>query len=773
MIGYMAAGQDAVEWDVVVAGELGVTGQAAIYDGPGGARRLRTHLRRLVPPAGPGRDDDRPVDTATITAALALCARFLVGDGESTGITLARELTATGGLRVGALGTVSGPATPDDPARGLRLLEKTGADTHLVEVTEQLGSLALSIPDAFGPSTLRHTSTPHPLDVFLRARWAQILDYLAHTRVVLLDLPGCEAVADQYAQLAAAVRRRNPSVRIVLHTFAYPGPIAELVPLLQHADLVVMHDGDADDLVRDDPDAITDILTRRPGQAIVHITGRTVEVLHPAEPPTAEPPPQAAPRGNPPATPQPRPGLVTDSIGWQQADDPTEDGPGRQRLAIVAAAARHATTDGSDLGHVIRSLLRQPQRPRPARTRPAVEPTAAQLALVTDTAMPPGSYRDGFTQFVDALTTAGHLPDAQWRTAFATVPRHLFLPRFFIRRPDRQWHTIDHHHPDYWQLVYSDRGLATQLHTTTPDPARPDIAGEPLSAANRPALIADLLHTLTDTTDPIARVLHIGTGSGYTAALLAHRFGASNVTTIEIDPVIARHARTCLAHAGHQPHVVVGDGIQGHPEQAPYDAIIATCAVPAIPAAWIEQLRDGGTIITGLRPGLNAGLLLRLQVRGGRASGRFLPLIAGLTPTRQGVNTATAAPDLGSGTSRKTHLRSRILDHPDASIWHALRVPGIVRATTTAGNRCWLYADDGSWAAVNDTRRQVTQRGPRRIWDQIETAHHHWHNAGQPTRDRIGVSITAHGAHRYWLDTPNTPLWTQPRPAPRPHHQHE
>ena len=741
--------------DVVVVGELGITGQAAIFDGPGGARRLRRRLTAVAGATGLRRDEDRPVDTATILAALDRLTPHLSGDGESTAITLLRALTG-GGLRVGALGTVSGPATPSNPDLGLRLLEKTGADTHLVTVTQQLGDFALLIPDAHGPSVLRHSPHAHPLVDFLQARWEQVVDYLAHARVVLLEVPVCEAVVDQYTALAAVLRRRNPHVRILVHSFGYP-EAGDLLPLADHAQLVVVHDGDAHPLLADDParadhNPVADIVTRGGGRAIVQIDSRTVQVIGPA--PTTQP-------GSRPATNQPT--QISDAFTWQETPDPVEDGPGRQRLAIVAALARHAATNPADVGRAARDAIASPRPPRRIPAPRMVEPTPAQLALVASTPIRRGKGdRDGLTDFVDTLTAAGHLPDPAWRTTFTRVPRHLFLPAFFVRHSGNRWRAIDRHHPDYWQLVYSDRGLATQLHGgLLPDPTRPPVARNHTSAGNRPGLIADLLHAITDTLHgPIQRVLHIGTGPGYTTALLAHRFGDTAVTTIEIDPTIADHTRQHLHQAGHHPHQVVGDGAGGYPDHAPYDVIIATYAVPTIPAAWITQVRDGGLIITGLCRGLPAGLLLRLHVRGGRASGRFLPTAAGLTPTRTipPVPSPATTPDVSGGTSRKTLLPSHVLDHPDAQLWHALHVPRIARATTDS--HTWLHADDGSWAAIDHTRHQVTQHGPRRIWDDIETAHHRWHNTGRPARDRIGVTATPTGTHRFWLDTPNTPLWT-------------
>jgi protein-L-isoaspartate(D-aspartate) O-methyltransferase len=95
---------------------------------------------------------------------------------------------------------------------------------------------------------------------------------------------------------------------------------------------------------------------------------------------------------------------------------------------------------------------------------------------------------------------------------------------------------------------------------------------------------------------PDARVLEVGTGSGYQAAVLATL--AREVYSVEIVPALAREVRDRLERLGyHNIHVKHGDGALGWPESAPYDGILVTCGAPAIPAALIEQLAPGGRLI--------------------------------------------------------------------------------------------------------------------------------------------------------------------------------
>ncbi len=242
--------------------------------------------------------------------------------------------------------------------------------------------------------------------------------------------------------------------------------------------------------------------------------------------------------------------------------------------------------------------------------------------------------------------------DPVWREAFLVVPRHLFVPYYYVGVMDgyeRRWsESPDARGRERWlRGVYADTPLATRLHD-----------GELVSSSSQPSLMALMLAELEVADGD--RVLEIGTGTGYNAALLAHRLGDDDlVTTVDLEPEITEAARRHLAVAGFRPVVVTGDGAGGVPERAPFDRIIATCTLRSIPPAWLAQCRPGARVLAPLATGLIA-----LTVRdAGQAEGRFLHTPCLLYTAGAGPAGRGAAPGQGPRTvpvpARSDPLRPR------------------------------------------------------------------------------------------------------------------
>jgi protein-L-isoaspartate(D-aspartate) O-methyltransferase len=135
---------------------------------------------------------------------------------------------------------------------------------------------------------------------------------------------------------------------------------------------------------------------------------------------------------------------------------------------------------------------------------------------------------------------------------------------------------------------------------------------------SQPYIVAFMTEQLNP--KPTDRVLEIGTGSGYQAAVLAGL--VAEVYTIEIVKELAERAKTDLKRLGYTNlHVRAGDGYKGWPEKAPFDAVIVTCAPDAIPQPLIDQLKEGGRMVIPVGSGFNQDLYV-LEKKGGKVEKR-------------------------------------------------------------------------------------------------------------------------------------------------------
>nr|WP_238342452.1 methyltransferase, FxLD system [Actinopolymorpha rutila] len=204
------------------------------------------------------------------------------------------------------------------------------------------------------------------------------------------------------------------------------------------------------------------------------------------------------------------------------------------------------------------------------------------------------------------------LHDQRVADALTTVPRHLFLPGV----PAAE--------------AYADEAVVT----------RRDAEGTATSSSSQPAIMAIMLEQLD--VRPGHRVLEIGAGTGYNAALLAHLVGPTgSVTTIDLQPDVTDAARDALVAAGYaRVRVVCGDGALGVPDDAPYDRMIVTAGAWDLPPAWYEQLAVDGRLVVPLdlrgvmrsiafepvdAVGGNAGARWRWRSRSAHTCG-FMPL---------------------------------------------------------------------------------------------------------------------------------------------------
>ncbi|MEH1124851.1 methyltransferase, FxLD system [Micromonospora sp. CPCC 206061] len=205
------------------------------------------------------------------------------------------------------------------------------------------------------------------------------------------------------------------------------------------------------------------------------------------------------------------------------------------------------------------------------RSAPPPTTKVSEMTTISDQqAETPDALRAAMTQ---RLADEAVIHTNAVRDAFSAVPRHLFLPN--VDAP----------------AAYADEAVYTK---TAGDGTR-------ISAASQPRIVAMMLEQLA--AQPGHRVLELGAGTGYNAALIGHMVGATgHVTTIDVDADLVDGAREHLAAAGAtNVDVVLADGALGHPNGAPHDRIIATVGAYAVPTPWLDQLTDDGRLVVPLR----------------------------------------------------------------------------------------------------------------------------------------------------------------------------
>ncbi|MCX9191356.1 hypothetical protein C3Y87_08000 [Carbonactinospora thermoautotrophica] len=361
-------------------------------------------------------------------------------------------------------------------------------------------------------------------------------------------------------------------------------------------------------------------------------------------------------------------------------------------------------------------------------------------------------------RLAEELAKDGSLRTEPWRAALLAVPRHVFVPRFYLPRNGprgTEWVPVTpatHDEDERLDLAYRNETLVTQIDGEswqTPTPR----TGRPTSSSTLPGLVVRMLEEL-DVHEGM-RVLEIGTGTGYSTALLCHRLGDGNVVSIEYDQAVAGRAQEALAALGYHPTLVVGDGAHGHPARAPYDRVIATCAFTHLPYAWVEQSRPGAKILTTFNGRQLASAMVRLEVGDdGTAKGRFYPDTISFMISRPQVP-ASEPVVLCEGMFEREGERIVDFDPAWFDDWtfrflFQCRFPnlrtGVIRLQ---GDQEWTTAitdpDTGAWATYRLTeggRLAVRESEPGGLWTRVEQTFRDWESLGRPGIEKFELTVT-------------------------------
>lgn len=364
---------------------------------------------------------------------------------------------------------------------------------------------------------------------------------------------------------------------------------------------------------------------------------------------------------------------------------------------------------------------------------------------------------------LEEMVASGVLTE-DWKVAMVAVPRRDYLPDrvWEYRNNDAMWHPVDRSvTPQCWaRLANHDTQVVTQVDDGCP--VGPDDLGDmPTSSMSKPSVVATMLKHLEISGGE--RVLEIGTGTGWNAALLAQRLGPDRITSIEIDHEIAENARQALQETGFgKVRVVTGNGSNGYEPEAPYHRVISTAACHTVPYAWVQQCRPRGRIVTPWGSQFKNWALLALDVNeDGTAVGGVVGTADFMRLRDQRLLDPWVTPDREEE-ARATTGESPI--HPvevmrrgDVLMAMAAWVPNCrarySQPLPETGNLSAMYLSDartGSWARLlaepgGEGPHRVVQGGERRLMDEVKAAYERWVREGSPGTDEWLITVGKDG----------------------------
>ncbi|KJY41399.1 methyltransferase [Streptomyces sp. NRRL B-1568] len=371
----------------------------------------------------------------------------------------------------------------------------------------------------------------------------------------------------------------------------------------------------------------------------------------------------------------------------------------------------------------------------------------------------------------DSTTADGSMTDPAWRAAIETVPREVFLGDAFFRMNHGERGTVwepvrrtDLDEADWLRLVYTNDTWVTQVDGVSATDASGPLYGTPTSSSTLPSLVVRMLEAAGIRDGE--RILEVGTGTGYSTAVLCHRLGEKNVVSIEYDPALAALAADRIHAAGYHPVLVTGDGLDGYEDEAEteYDRLLATCAVRTIPRSWIWQTRIGGTITCTLGGWMEAHGTVSLTVaEDGSAEGRFTGETISYMLARPHQRPPRSGFYRHPGQARTTAVDPGVLQDWTGRFVAQLAAPSaelmgvrgsVALVDVATGSQAWTEADGDGWT--------VHQHGPLKLWDQVEGAITAWRDAGAPDQSRFGMTVTADHIQTVWIGSPDGPAWRLP-----------
>ncbi len=343
--------------------------------------------------------------------------------------------------------------------------------------------------------------------------------------------------------------------------------------------------------------------------------------------------------------------------------------------------------------------------------------------------------------------------DSPWvRAAVNSLPRDLFAPEAVWSWEGDRYEAVDRSHdPDAWAAAVHPGPYGTTVTQVTD--------GLPTSSISCVAIVATMLDALM--VGEGHRVLELGTGVGWNAALLAER--TPQVTSVEIDAELAAHARRRLEAAGRRVEVITGDGRAEMPGQGLYDRVIATYAVQQVPWPWVRRTRPGGRIVA---PWGHLGCVALTVASDGASATGWMQAPAQFMPDRQERVARPFERVRGSDSGAATKFTRSLRDLHHADVLFALRVlvPDVRVSFSTGDSEpsaAWLTDGRESWATIDEAGpRPAAHRGGKRdLIGEITQAWQEWERRGAPGMYDFGLHLTAGHQHVFSGDDPHSRPW--------------
>jgi len=339
--------------------------------------------------------------------------------------------------------------------------------------------------------------------------------------------------------------------------------------------------------------------------------------------------------------------------------------------------------------------------------------------------------------YVDEIKKAGMLETKPVERAFRKVERHRLLEWVYLPEEEggleytgtkltkKKFGPQD---PELLKIIYSDQALLTRL--------------DPPSSTSQPTLVANMLELLA--LEQGMNVLEIGAGTGYNAALMQEIVGKTgSITTIDIQEDVVEQTERLLKAAGYDKiEVLAKDGARGHPENAPYDRIIATVGCSDLSFRWAEQLADEGFMLIPLQHG-GEGMdpLTKIWREDDKLSGRFVGVsgfmsIRGEMEVEQRTGFAkqrslcskepTAEYPLFRSLEELNELRKKRCD------WDKFSSLSLFMAIVDE-RACWysLYGEKGG-VAIKFKEDRIALYGEESLYQDLKSLCKHWEEMGKP-----------------------------------------